>query len=79
MLLNGEIQGWYDSAQEAHLAHSLMGYPLGAEIYEMPVDEGQDEPESDYNEHPDFERCASCGGREGQHKAACSEDDAIFY
>ena len=34
---------------------------------------------SDYNEHPDFERCPACGGREGQHKAACPEDDAIFY
>jgi hypothetical protein len=38
-----------------------------------------EEPGEDYNEHPDFELCPSCGGRSGYHKSGCQEDDAIWY
>jgi|GEM_PF-6243509 len=38
------------------------------------------DPQPDDDEDSDYdELCPSCGGRGGNHRAACSEDDAIYY
>lgn len=39
----------------------------------------EEKPGEDYNEHPDFEVCPSCGGVGSEHSAMCLEDDALWY